>query len=112
MRRDPTPAEQVLWNALRERQLGGLKFRRQYAVGAFVLDFCCPERKLVIEVDGSVHAERRDHDEARTECLESYGYQVLRFENEEVLSSLHAVLARTLDATAPRALTRKSESKP
>jgi len=95
-----TAAEWRLWQALRVRQLGGLKFRRQHPVGPFVLDFYCPAGKLVIELDGGVHDEQAEQDEARTQHLESYGYRVLRFRNEEVFADLPAVLDRIAQAAS------------
>ena len=94
LRRTMTPAEAVLWRALRDRRLAGLKFRRQHPVGPLVLDFCCPILRLAVEVDGAVHDAKTDQDSARTELLEANGYQVLRFRNDEVLTSLPSVLAR------------------
>src|SRR4051812_36794529 len=77
LRRDLTPAERALWAALRGRQLGGMKFRRQHLVGPYILDFCCPDHRLVVEVDGGVHEQQADYDESRTEHLNTYGYRVL-----------------------------------
>lgn len=87
-----TLAEQVLWKALRGRALLGLKFRRQHPVGPYILDFFCPAARLVAEVDGDVHDEQIAYDAARTLHLNAYGYRVVRFRNEEVLSDLPAVL--------------------
>ena len=98
LRRPMTSAEQVLWEALRDRKLGGLKFRRQHAVGPFILDFYCPARKLVVELDGEVHDQQTQRDEERTAHLEAFGYHVIRFRNEEVLADLPSVLARILRA--------------
>jgi very-short-patch-repair endonuclease len=94
LRQNMTPAELKLWNALQNKQLDGLKFRRQHPVGSFILDFWCPARKLVIELDGGVHERQKDYDAARTRQLEDYGYQVIRFRNEEVLTDLVSVLER------------------
>ena len=71
LRQTMTPAEQALWVVLRNRQLGGLKFRRQQRLGAYVLDFVCPSCKLVVEVDGGIHDddEQAAHDELRTQQL-------------------------------------------
>ena len=101
-RRDMTPAERILWDALRGRRLRGLKFRRQVALGPFILDFCCPEYRLVVEVDGSVHddPEQRDRDEYRSRHLESFGYRILRVRNEDVLGALRGVLVRICDVVA------------
>ena len=85
-----TPAEEKLWEARRGKNLGGLKFRAQQPVGPFILAFYCPARKLVVELDGGVHEgnEQAEHDEARTNQLNAYGYRVIRFRNEEVLESV------------------------
>jgi very-short-patch-repair endonuclease len=92
LRQQLTPAEACLWQAIRNRQLNGLKFRRQHPVGRFILDFYCPAYKLAIEVDGGIHLDRVEYDTARTKHLESYGYRVIRFKNEEVLNDLDRVL--------------------
>ena len=94
LRQNMTPAEQVLWEALKGRQVAGLKFRCQHPVGPFILDFYCPARKLAVEVDGGVHDGPAEYDEARTQQLNDYGYQVLRFRNDEVLNDLDSVLER------------------
>ena len=98
LRENVTPAEETLWEALRDKQLDGLKFRRQHPVGQFVLDFYCPRFKLVIELDGSVHNAAAEQDAARTEHLNFFGYRVIRFRNEEVLTNLAAVLKRIAEA--------------
>ena len=98
LRGQMTPAEQVLWEALREKKLAGLRFRAQHPVGQFILDFYCPACKLGIELDGSVHDNTAEEDAARTAHLEAYGYRVLRFQNSEVLTEIAAVLARILAA--------------
>ena len=89
-----TDAEKHLWEAIRNKQVAGLRFRSQHPVGRFVLDFYCPSHKLVIEVDGSSHAARSEYDQERTACLEQYGYTVLRFSNEEVIDNLPAVVQK------------------
>jgi len=94
LRQNMTPAEQILWEALKGRQVTGLKSRCQHPVGPFILDFYCPARKLVVEVDGGVHDSQAEYDEARTQQLNDYGYQVLRFRNDEVLNNLDSVLER------------------
>lgn len=77
--------------------MGGLKFRVRHPVGPFILDFYCPARKLVVEMDGGVHDEQADYDEARTKQLEDYGYRVIRFRDEEVLGDLPSVLEQILE---------------
>ncbi len=96
LRKNLTPAEQILWQALRGRQLHGLKFRCQHPVGKFIVDFYCPQCKLVIELDGEVHDQQTEYDSARTAQLQAYGYHVLRFRNEEVFANLSSVLEQIL----------------
>jgi very-short-patch-repair endonuclease len=100
LRTRQTAAELVLWEALRNRQLDGLKFRRQHPVGPFVLDFCCPHRRLAIEVDGGIHDEQREQDAERERLLAAAGYRVLRFPNEAVTSDLASVLEAVRAAVA------------
>ncbi|MBE9199612.1 MULTISPECIES: DUF559 domain-containing protein [unclassified Nodularia (in: cyanobacteria)] len=92
LRQNLTQAEARLWSALRNKQLNGLRFRCQHPVGNFILDFYCPACKLVVEVDGEIHASRAEYDQSRTAKLGEYGYQVLRFSNEEVMHDLPKVL--------------------
>jgi very-short-patch-repair endonuclease len=98
LRRDQTDAEQTLWARLRDRQLCGAKFRRQHPVGPFVADFCCPQRKLVVELDGGQHAEEVAADHKRSRFLEEQGYRVLRFWNHDLLQNTEAVLERIAEA--------------
>lgn len=87
-----TRAEEVLWQELRSRRLGGLKFRRQHPIGPFVLDFCCVERRLAIEVDGGVHGTLEERDAERESLLVAAGFRVLRFSNDDVQQRLSQVL--------------------
>lgn len=93
LRSAQTGAEQLVWNMLRRRRLGGLKFRRQHPVSHYILDFYCPEFRLAIELDGEGHFSEtgRCYDEMRSKELEALGIQVLRFENSEVLANPHIV---------------------
>lgn len=93
LRKNLTPAEALLWTALRNKQLEGLRFRCQHPVGNFILDFYCPSCKLVVEVDGKIHNKQTEYDDARTAKLAEYGYKVLRFSNEQVINDLPKVLA-------------------
>ena len=93
MRKEPTPAEEHLWKALRGSALG-VRFRRQHPVGRFILDFWCPAARLVIEVDDDIHDLQQERDVERTAVLESFGYCVVRFRNEEVMHDRPSVLAR------------------
>lgn len=79
-----------------------MPFRRQHPLGPFILDFCCPAHRLVVEVDGGVHAEQAEYDADRTQHLERYGYQVLRVPNHEVLTDLPSVLGRIKSAARSR----------
>jgi very-short-patch-repair endonuclease len=94
LRRDATKAEKMLWVRLRNRGFEGLKFRRQYPVGRYVVDFCCEQKALVIELDGGQHADAAEKDAERTRYLESQGFRVVRFWNNDVLGNLEGVLER------------------
>jgi very-short-patch-repair endonuclease len=87
-----------LWGALRGGRLHGIKFRRQHVIGRFVVDFCCAEARLVIEVDGLSHVGQAEVDHAREEFLRSEGYTVIRFTNDDLLQSKDAVLEAILRA--------------
>ena len=88
LRRSMTDAERLLWRYLRQRKVAGRKFRRQHPVVNYVVDFACLEAGLIVEVDGGQHADRQDHDTARTAWLERQGFRVLRFWNSEVLANV------------------------
>ena len=92
LRKDQTEAERTLWRHLRSRQIADVKFRRQHFISPFIVDFCCPERWLIIELDGGQHAVQVEADARRTQFLEAQGYRVLRFWNHEVLTNIDAVL--------------------
>ena len=95
LRNNMTPAEVALWKLLRERQVCGLKFRRQFGAGPYVLDFYCPELRLAIELDGAVHdsAEAVVYDSDRTEYLmREFRIRVMRFRNEQVFEEPEWVL--------------------
>jgi very-short-patch-repair endonuclease len=100
LRRQLTPTEEKLWNALRGRGVGGLKFRRQHPYGRYVLDFFCVERQLALEVDGGVHLQpgQAEHDAERSAFLAEQGICVLRFKNEEIERDLEGVLKRIMEA--------------
>ena len=97
LRREATPAERVLWQRLRRRQVCGVKFRWQHWLpGNHYGDFCCIEERLVVEVDGIHHAQPgyEQADMRRTQSLRAAGYEVIRFSNEEVLGDPDRVVAR------------------
>ena len=92
MRQQPTDAEKKLWYALRDRRLQGTKFRRQQPVGLYIADFLCIAHNLIIEADGSQHAESAT-DMRRDAFLQSRGFRVLRFSNHDILRETESVLA-------------------
>ena len=108
LRRDTTEAEKALWRLLRNRSLGGVKFRRQCSIGRYVADLACLERRLVVEADGGQHAAS-ETDAARTAWLESQGFRVLRFWNRDILENPEGVadtILTALDETRAAPLTR------
>ncbi|KKP80900.1 MAG: hypothetical protein UR80_C0015G0002 [Parcubacteria group bacterium GW2011_GWB1_35_5] len=85
LRKESTPQEILLWERLRNRKLG-VKFRRQHSIGGYILDFYCPEKKLIIELDGEIHNrnDAKKNDAVRDKFFEELEYKVLRFKNDEV----------------------------
>jgi very-short-patch-repair endonuclease len=98
LRREPTPAEAMLWKYLRSQTLNGTHIRRQYAIDKYIVDFCAPRAKLIIEVDGSQHLDQQDYDAERTEFLKAKDYHVLRFWNNDILNNIEDVMAVILQA--------------
>ena len=117
LRASATPAERLLWPRLKNRQLGGWKFRRQQRLDAYIADFYCHEAALIVELDGGQHATQVSADALRTARLERRNLRVLRFWNNEVLENLEGVLTRILEVAIkaeepvapikPSALTRR-----
>jgi very-short-patch-repair endonuclease len=99
MRSEMTDAERRLWLHLRRKQLAGFRFRRQHSIGSYVADFACLEAKLVVEVDGSQHAQSLQ-DQHRDDVLQEFGFRVVRFWNNDVIASTDRVLADILQALA------------
>lgn len=93
-----TDAEQRLWSRLRARRLLGRKFRRQVWIGGYIVDFVCLDRLLIVEADGSQHAEQIAYDELRTAFLAKEGFRVLRFWNNDVLANLDGVTTAIMSA--------------
>ncbi len=101
LRKNSTPAEEIFWEAVRDRKIKGRKFQRQFPIWFdyegierfFIADFCCCECKIVIEIDGIIHQRRKDYDELRTFILSHHGYHVVRFKNEEIESGINAVVS-------------------
>jgi len=96
LRRNMPKEEIVLWSRIRRKQIGGYKFRRQYSIGSYVLDFYCPVLKLVIEIDGKSHnsSDIKSYDQERQKEIEGLGIAFLRFNNEEINNNLDGVLER------------------
>ncbi len=91
LRNSPTEAERALWRHLRLRQMEGHKFRRQQALGRYIVDFVCLEKRLIVELDGGQHAEQAAADAARTAWLKTQGFRMIRFWNQDVLQNMPAV---------------------
>ena len=101
LRRRQTDAERRLWARLRDRRILGAKFARQVPIGPYVVDFCCRERELIVELDGGQHAARADYDAGRTAFLQAQGYRVLRFWDNEALRNTDGVLERIVQTLSP-----------
>jgi very-short-patch-repair endonuclease len=95
LRRTQTPQETILWSKLRNNQLG-FKFKRQYSVGAYVLDFYCPLKKLAIEIDGSQHIENKEYDLERSSYLSVFNIKVIRFWNNEINTNIDGVILKIM----------------
>ncbi|MBI5072079.1 endonuclease domain-containing protein [Candidatus Falkowbacteria bacterium] len=116
LRRNQTDAERKLWSAIRDRQLGGIKFRRQFPVDKYILDFYAPEYHLGVEADGGQHFENpsQKYDETRTTELAKHGVRILRFTNLEILKNLRGVCEKILEVTkeqtpSPQSSPRRGE---
>jgi very-short-patch-repair endonuclease len=102
MRRMPTSNEAKLWGLLRDRQLEGLKFRRQVPIGPYVADFMSFRHRLIVEAYGPTHLTNVEHDQRRDAWLLGQGFRVLRFPNERIACDGHGVLMSILDAVTAR----------
>ncbi len=98
LRNNMTDAERFLWQQLRRKQMNGYKFRRQFPLGKYIVDFVCLEARLVIELDGGQHAEQGTYDAKRDEWLNEQGFRVLRFWNDEVFRKTDGVFELILVA--------------
>jgi very-short-patch-repair endonuclease len=92
LRNNPTDAERKLWRALSNRQLHGIRFNRQVVIRPYICDFIARSAKLIVEVDGGQHALNARKDQVRTRFLESHGYRVIRFWNNDVLANIDGVV--------------------
>ncbi len=108
LRQNLTPAEQILWQELRNRKLRGTKWRRQENIDQFIADFLCKEHKLIVEVDGGIHELQQEYDRLRTITINVHGYRVLRFHNEEILENISHVLYKISEEITHALETRKT----
>jgi very-short-patch-repair endonuclease len=95
-----TEAECFLWKHIRNKKLGGLRFRRQVSIGYYIIDFYCAEKRLAVEVDGKYHIQKevQKHDAYRADFLTALGISVVRFSNEEVMNDIDAVCRKIIEA--------------
>ena len=98
LRREMTPAEKILWKQLKANRLQGLHFRRQQIVHGYFPDFYCHQHELIVEVDGDIHDLQQEYDAEREEYLESLGFRIIRFTNEEITKNLKGVLQKIVEA--------------
>ncbi|MEH2378776.1 MAG: DUF559 domain-containing protein [Nostoc sp.] len=101
LRKRQTPAEQILWECLRNRRLLNTKFRRQHNIGRYIADFYCHEKLLIIELDGSIHANQQTQDSIRENWLKSNQFIVIRFSNEQIFDDIEFVLDAIAQALIP-----------
>jgi very-short-patch-repair endonuclease len=106
MRHAPATTEKLFWNEVRDRKLGGFKFRRQVLIGPYIADYVCVEKKLIVELDGKLHEERGGYDAARDAYLRKRGYRVIRFRNEDfgddMFGTLEYIRRELESAPSPR----------
>jgi very-short-patch-repair endonuclease len=107
LRQNSTTAETLLWHQLRRKRVGNLRFRRQYRLGGYIVDFVCLAARLIVEVDGDSHDQTYGHDQRRTQWLEGQGFRVIRFWNHEVIDNLEGVV-RTIEIELNKAPTSQS----
>ena len=114
MRHKPVSTEDLFWSFVRNRQLGGHKFKRQVLIDPYIADFVCLKRKLVVELDGALHQDQKSYDETRDAYLRAQGYDVLRFTNEDFAGDITLVLKtieHALTAPSPRPLPRRGRGR-
>ncbi len=104
LRNNMTDAERHLWQRLRCKQLNGHKFRRQFPIGNYIVDFICLDARLIIELDGGQHTENQGYDQARDQWLEDQGFRILRCWNNAVLVQTEELLNTIIDCLGIEAL--------
>ena len=92
LRKNSTNPERIIWQKLRNRQIKGFKFKRQYSIGKYIVDFYSSELNLIIEIDGDIHAYQKENDKRREIFLENRGLKIIRYTNYEVRTNLIGVL--------------------
>lgn len=101
LRRKMTPAERLLWQALRRSSAGGLHFRRQQVIAGFIVDFYCHSKCLVVEIDGPIHERQKESDAERDAIMSNMELRILRISNDEVMSDLPAVIRKIIASARP-----------
>ena len=101
-RKNMTPAEKYFWERVRKQQFNRLRFRRQQVIDGFIVDFLCAKLRIVVELDGGIHEQRKEYDKARDAVLAKRGLQILRFTNEEVLNNIDRVLKKIGGLSPPQ----------
>ena len=91
LRKNQTDTEKALWYQLRQKQMGGFKFRRQAPIGNYIVDFVCFEKRLIVEADGGQHSDQGEYDRERSLWLEGQGFRILRFWNSQILKEMEGV---------------------
>ena len=94
LRKNMTFHEKLLWEKLKLKQINGLRFRRQHPINIFIVDFYCHEAKLVVEIDGDIHLQRKEYDAGRSAEMKKYCIKVIRFKNSEVENNIENVIKR------------------
>jgi len=108
LRKNQTDAEKLLWHHLRNRRMAGYKFRRQHSIPPYIVDFVCIDKKLILEIDGGQHSLNKEEDNKRTAYLESKGFKVFRFWNNQVSNETESVLEviKSMLESAPKVLNK------
>ncbi|MBI5699472.1 endonuclease domain-containing protein [Candidatus Saganbacteria bacterium] len=108
LRKEMTKTEKTLWRYLSNRGFCQFKFRRQYPLAGFILDFYCPEKRMGIEIDGPIHDKKSEHDKERQIIIENHGIKVLRLKNEQIEKELDSALRAIKHFIAPSLSRAKS----
>ena len=94
LRDNMTTCEKLLWERVKQKQICGLRFRRQHPIDFFIADFYCHEAKLVIELDGEIHNQQREYDDGRSAEMEKYSIKVIMFNNSEIENNIEEVIKK------------------